>query len=478
MAIKATAEIVANAIKKVTRNMAATMEDMLARPYLGKSYSGDRDIYKSLGYKKNLEFADYLALYRRQGVARTVINAPVAACWRTFPEIEESTDDDTEFEKKLGDLIKKLNLHNKFVRLDKLASVGRFAVLLLGFKDGLKLDQPCVRASDLLYVQPYSESSVVVKEYETDQQSERFGLPKFYTVTMRTVSTGQPAVSSGSQTVHWTRVLHVAEECLDNDIEGTPRLEAIYNDLKNLELVSCGSAEMFWRGALPGLVFNLLDGAALSPEEETKFSEEIKEYIHEFKRILRLRNIEVKSLAPTVVDPKGHIDAAMGLIAAGARMPQRILSGSERGQLASVQDDENWQVRVGERQLQHCETNIVRPFVDRCILVQALPKPKEDYTIKWADLLAPSKADRADIGLKRTQALVAYSNSIGAQDIVPPEVALPDLMNFPEDRMLVIEEQLALAAKDANGNPDDLLDQPPAPPAPDGQVPGGDNATA
>ena len=49
--------------------------------------------------------------------------------------------------------------------------------------------------------------------------------------------------------VHASRVLHVAEDCLDDDVYGIPRLKPVFDRLDDLLKVVGGSAEFFLRGA-------------------------------------------------------------------------------------------------------------------------------------------------------------------------------------------------------------------------------------
>lgn len=444
----------ATAIRMILRANKVAFDEFIYQARLGREYGQDRNIYTALGYKVNLDYADFLGQYRRQGVARKVINAWVNASWRKFPKIEEAVDEDTPFEGKVKDLVKELKLQNRFVRLDRQCSVGKFAVLFLGFKDGLDPSVECTRANELLFVQPYSESATQILTWETDKQSPRFGLPVTYSITMRSAD----GTMGSSITVHWSRIIHVAQDCLDNDIEGTPQLEGIFNDLKNLEKVAGGSAEMFWRGAFPGYVFKMLDGATLSEEDEEKMTAEIKKYLNNLQRIIRTANIDVQPLTPQVADPGPHIDKYFELIAAGSNIPVRILKGSERGELASSQDDDNWNIRVAERQEQHCEANIIRPFIDRLIDLKLLELKTKEYTVEWESSVNPSEKDKADVSLTRTQALVAYANSPGAQDVVPPETWLSEYANLTDDQIEVIAQQLVEAMKEANA-------QDPPPPA-------------
>jgi hypothetical protein len=414
--------------------------------YLGKSYSGDRDLYTALGYKKLPQYEDYLSRYERQDIARAIIDAPVRACWRHPPTITESGTEETPFEQAWVDLVDKRAIYHYLSRVDRLASIGQYAILLLGFDDGTPLDRPVTRANDLLYLMPYGQDAVTIDSYEQDARNERFGLPVMYNVN---ISIG--TLSSVSKQVHWTRVIHVSEDNLSSDTYGTPRLQAVLNRLQDIELISGGSAEMFWRGALPGLAFKVDKDARLGTQDLTKLQDEIDAYMHGLKRYLRLQGISVEGIAQQIADPSAHINILVDLIAAAVRIPKRILLGSERGELASTQDERNWAQRVDERRREHCEAKILRPLIDRLVTVGVLPEPEQGYTVAWPDLMTPSEKDKADVAETRARAIKHYVEAVGAQDLVPPKVFLQHILGFDQDVITQIEdtmEEIAALADD------------------------------
>ena len=435
------------------REFAGLASDLLSRQIigerLGKSYNGDRDIYDTLGYKKSLDYKDFTSRYSRQDIAKAIIRRPTNACWRGFFEVNESQDKETAFEKTWKDLAKKHRLSDRFSRVDRLASLGRYAVLVLGFSDTIDLTQPVTRAERLLYVHAYSEDAAKIMTEETDPTNERFGLPKTYQIKAGRKQTD-------TIIVHHTRVIHVAHDCLENDVEGTPVLEAVWNRLQDVELLAGGSAEMFWRGALPGYAFKLDDGADFpleGSEAEVKLETEITDYMHRLKRYLRLKNISVENLATQVADPKGHFDVQVDLIAAGTGIPKRILMGSELGDLASTQDASNWAKVIDERREQFCEPIIVRPVIDQLISVGVLPAPTEEYSVKWADLLTPSAKEKADVGLVVAGAVAAYANSLDASQYVAPEVMLKKI-GFTDEEIAQNEEILQKADREERDDPE------------------------
>jgi hypothetical protein len=411
--------------------------------YLGKSFGGRRKLYDTLGYPKTILFNDYMARYRRQEIAKACINIPVKACWRKPPIIFQGGSDLNPFETAWAELASNRKIYRYMSRVDRLAAIGTYGALFFGVDDNVPVSEPIVprKGMKLTYLIPCSEKSANITQWVTDNKDERYGLPEMYSINTRTGNAPQV------MNVHWTRVIHVTEEALESDVYGTPQLEAIYNRLQDLECVVGGSAEMFWRGALQGLAFIMDKDSRPTEDEKKKFRTQIENYIHDLDRILRLKGMDVKQIAPQISDPTGQFNVIVNLICAERRIPKRILIGSEEGQLASGQDEENWASRVLERQLDHCEPIELRPTIDRFSWCGIIPEPEGDYSVKWPNLAGENRAETAHTALEKSQALAAYTRSAGADGIIPPEIYLSEILGLDQTLVAKIQDILAKAPK-------------------------------
>lgn len=426
---------------------------------LGQSFGGARDLYAVCGYNRSLSFEDFFNAYKRGRLSKRIIHAPVDSTWRGGVRIVElGKPDESEFEIKWNQLSTSLSLISKFIRLDRLAGLGKYSVLLMGFDDSDELSAPLNtnRTSKLLYVQPYSEVSAQIVEWERDVRNERYGLPLIYSIKTRMGDSQQPSVPVR---VHHSRILHVAEGLLENEVEGTPRLESCYNSLSDVEKIAAGSAEMFWQGALGGRAFTTREGAELGPEDASAMKAQIDEYVHGLRRYLSLKNMEVKDLAPQATDPTSSLKAQIELISGDTGIPQRILLGSERGELSSMQDENNWLTRVQERREQHAEPSIIRPFVNKLIETKVLPTPAGGFEVKWSNLWAHSDKERADIAKQKAETIRAYLTSPGADQVVPIDVFLTEIMNFTPEQMDAVRRAMEQDFNDIDLIIDDTITQ-------------------
>jgi len=428
---------------------------------LGYSYGTDRDIYQALGYDTTITWLQYCAQYERQGFARAVIDRPVAATWgRGFQIVEAGDDEDTPLELAWRDLEKDLGLTSMFARLDRLTGLGTFGVLLLGLSDVSNPQQfrnPVTGTRHRLnYVRPFSgmasEGDAQVLTWVTDPSDPRYGQPELYSIAFRNLSTGDQQILQ----VHHSRVIHVADGLGSSEVEGTPRLQPVWNNLKNLEKIVGGSAEMYWRGARPGYSLEADKEfdipAGLLDSLQTQFDE----FEHNLRRILALRGMKVNSLAPQVASPADSVDVQVQEICAVTGIPKRILTGSERGELASSQDRENQADYVEDRQLNFAEVRVIRATVDRLITYGILPpaKTREGYGVRWPSLREIGPKEKADIGNTRATAIKNYASCLGVEAVVPQQSFLRLCLGLTDEEVLLVEEEKAAALAEEAGSPE------------------------
>src|SRR3972149_1706788 len=110
------------------------------------------------------------------------------------------------------------------------------------------IEKGSLKRGNIIYLKPFSEGSAMISTYETDKASERYGLPTSYDVL---AISGQPRAK-----VHWSRVVHVAEDLLDDDVFGRPRLKRIYDRLDDLMKIVGGGAEATWQTMDRGMAFS------------------------------------------------------------------------------------------------------------------------------------------------------------------------------------------------------------------------------
>ena len=417
---------------------------------MGAQYGGDRDIYQALGYPIDIAYSAYAARYSRQDIAKAIIDRPISYTWKGKVLITEAKDaKDTKLEVAWLKLMQDLKLKSKFVRLDKVSSIGSYGILLLGFNDTQKPEdfmEPVQEGTrQLLYVKPLGEGNAKICEYGKDPTNDRYGLPLMYEVTFMaeegTVSVGTTTTIATNMKVHYSRVIHIAGELLESETFGEPVLKPVWNRLMDLEKLMGGSAEMYWRGARPGYQGKVDEKFKMTPAVLADLEDQIDEYENNLRRMLVSEGVTYESLATQVSDPSKHVDVQIQMISAQTGIPKRVLTGSERGELSSSQDSDAWFDVVQTRREEHAEVTILRPFVDICIKYKILPEPStSEYTVEWSDLFAPSAKDLAEVGKIRATALKDYATNPMAEFILPPDAFFKHLLGFTDEQIDAVQE--------------------------------------
>jgi hypothetical protein len=386
---------------------------------LGYQFNGQRSLYDVLGYKISLVFQDYYAAYDRGDIAQRIVDAPPNATWRRKPIISNGGDPKqfTKFETDWAKLVQLRKVFHYMERADRLAGIGEYGALLIGTddvrqQDDMQLPMAKLRhgINSVLYLAPLSQEFCEVQTADPNPASPRYGLPEFYSVMIaenNSIASEQNIARNSKIPVHWSRIIHVAENLKENDIYGTPRLRHVMNRLYDLDKIAGGAAEIFWQAAKRIMVLQAKDNFA-AVDSDDALTDMMDELIHGLRRVVDVQGYDVKTLESSDVKPDEAFRVTVALISSATGIPQRILLGSEEGKMASEQDEVNWNGKITDRQTNFAEPVILRPFIDRLILAGALSNPGNEYIVSWPSLFELSDKEKATVGLIRAKAIAAY----------------------------------------------------------------------
>lgn len=468
----------------------------LRRDWMKQINDPRRDINKECGYPETsvLDRYKYKEMYDRNPIAARAVEVLPKECWQVEPSVyeRENVKTRTAFEDSWNELPKTLRggsyanteecgnpVWEYLRRLDILSGVGQFAVMLIGINDGkplaeaaegVKVEQENVTFNlagelpkkpkkgerKLIYLRVFDESLVTVATWDNSPTSVRYQQPNSYNITMNdaklnmglgTSTSEQP--SSETVEVHWTRVIHVADNLTTSEIFGNSRLMKIYNRCLDCEKVTGGSGEMFWKqaGGLYSLETHPQNVDAEFNRADVK--DQFEKLFNSLDRFIGIEGASVKSIAPTVADPTPQVNVIIESICIEKGCPVRIFKGSERGELASSQDDGAWNDRLRERQSGHITPHIIIPFIDRLIQMGVLEAPGDKgYKVYWPDLESINEKDKAAIAVQKTQALTTYIGG-GGDGLVEPLDYLTKFLGMEDDvaqgivdnKMKTIEEE-------------------------------------
>ena len=423
----------------------------LARDLQPMAYRGARDYNTVLGYPDTISIEQYWAMYRRGSIASTIVDLPAEDTWKRPPAVSENDHHDTTFVQAWNGLVKRRRVWSLLARADKLSGIGQYGAILIGVRDGKPMAEPLKPGSlssfkDILYYRPLSELRAEISTFDERIASRRFGKPETYRLRLRDSQDGRDI--GGSQLVHWSRVIHLADGKLDSEVFGTPRLRKIFNVAMDLifKIVGC-TAETFWLSARKGLIIrpqkdydlDVNDAAAMRAIQN-----EVEKYVHDTARILRMTGMEAQEIGSMEVpDPTGAFTNSIGLIAAATKIPQRKLLGTAGGDLSAAQEDtRQWFGVVSDRQVQYAEPEVLRAFIDWHIAAGVLPKPSAGYDIgqlgddgqrHWPSLFELTDVEEADISNKTASAASALRDPFTGKTPLTEEEERR-VLGFPEEK--------------------------------------------
>lgn len=415
-----------------------------------------RNLADECGYPRSgtITLEDYRRQYRRNPIAKKVVDLLPDHSWQVYPTIfeDETSENDTPFEEAVKDLGNRLVEESWYQdsegdpvweylgRVDRISGINHYSTLLIGVggEEGQDLSQPLEFRPDdsvnreLIYLRAFPEYLSMITDYEKDPSNPRFRLPTTYNMSFddtEDVSHTAVSVGAGQTAVHWTRVVHVTDQIMSNEVLATPRMLSVFNRLLDLDKVYGGSAEMYWKGAFPGISFETIPQLGADVEVDTSDIQSMMEkYQNGLQRYLLTTGMHANSLAPQVVDPSPLINAHLEAICVDQSCPKRIFMGSERGQLASGQDRYQWDNVITSRRNNYVTPKIIVPVTNRFIQLGILPRPK-GFSVSWPEIETLSELEKAEVANKLTQAIIAYVAGDGVT-VMPLPMFLTLVLGF------------------------------------------------
>lgn len=409
--------------------MSAVMQRLSIANLVGRQMFGQRDLYATFGYTRIIRYLEAWQRYRRQDMFARVIDAPVSALWSNPPMI---TSDNKEWQKVWDDLVTNFHLYRTLARVDKMAGLGDYATLLVGLEDsGKNLNDPVVlkKGRKVTFFQPYDYAASQITRLITDPTSPRYLKPELYRVLPMLMEQPKPTGSFAIMPfqVHYSRIVHVGENFLTDEIFGNPRGERVWNLMDDLLKVCGGSAEMFWLAANRGMQMDVDKEMELNEDDEDNLSQEIDEYMNNMRRFIRTRGVKITNLGSDTPDPTGVFRMLVQLVSGATGIPARILVGSEAGQLASDQDRANWAERIQERRTEYGVPNVLYPLIRTLTNAGVLPA-EGNITIEWPDAFHLNPLEKGQAGAQQARSAANLAKALEAE---------PNMMTMDEARGII-----------------------------------------
>lgn len=443
--------------------MISTVSQRFSQSLFGISKDGKRDINRIFGYQPSLSFDHFYSMYARGGLAARIINMIPRSCWRDGVAVVEG--ETPVLVEELRILERHGRLTQKLERADILNRIGKFSVLFVGIPDGLDPSKPVGTANPKrlkdVYFAPYAEDGIEIVQWENDPASPRYGQPLMYQLSQQYRQDSDKAILTKPRKVHYTRIVHIAEGLLDNEIEGTPALQAVFNTIEDLAKTTGGSAEAYFRNARNRFAMEVDPkfNAQITPENKAFLEEEAQKFQNEWQDFIRAGGFVVKPLSIPHNDPTGTVQALVKVIAGTVGIPIRILTGEGAGQLAGNEDKESYNQLVQDRKEVYCSDWVIGAL---SILAAAKMITLSDSArVLWKTPETLSESDKAGISTQKATALASVATALSTP-------ALDGKLQIDEVLTLVFGEEDAINLTVDESGDDGLDDE-----LPEGEPPAG-----
>lgn len=438
-----------------------------------------RDIHGECGYPKGaLPVHYYQDLYDEDPIAARVVELYPKETWKRKFEVYENKDPNaiTPFEYAWDNLGKQLRGENCFYqdeegnpiweylqRADILSGIGAYGVIFMGFSDGQEPRVPIVGAvgMKLLFMRVYGEALAPVARYDSDPRSPRYGQPIAYNITLNDVTQdgGTTGMPNTTMEVHWSRVVHIADNLQSNEVRGYSRLKQVLRPLLNLVKYYGASAEGYWKACFTSLSLETdpaMGGDVIIDKDDIR--NQTENFQNSLQRILVLNGMTAKTLAPDVVDPTPGIDKQIEAICIKLECPVPVFKGYEIGEQASENNDDTWDARMLARGRNYAIPKIIVPVVDRLINVGVLPRPL-GYSVDIDNDEKETPVNRAQIAVAQTSAMAQYV-SANIESLMTPIDFFTEVIGYDDDTAKSIVDNATLATAqtlDGQGDGSPLL---------------------
>lgn len=391
---------------------------------IGISPDGKRNYNELFGYGVDLCYADYKDMFKRGGIANTVVAKLPKSCWRDCPKIK--LNDDVILENELLKL-NKVDFFGAIERADIANRIGMYSVLFIGVPDGLDPSLPIGMANkdnfSGMYFNAYEEDGVIVSKWDTDPASPRYNQPEIYTLqaSINSNSKLQPSISSIQ--VHHSRIVHIAEGALSNKLEGCSSLEAPWNAITDKLKVSGSNGEANFKNSRQKIVLSAREGAKFDPNDVASLKENAENFQNNQEDFLRTKNMDTMAIQPNISSPRDAYDINVEEVAGTTGIPVRILTTKAGGSVTGSEDKATWNALVLDRQ-DHICTPILLSALQIMANVGILELP-EDAKVVWPKQSALSEKESSETMKNKADAFKSAAeglSTIGADEVIAKSV--------------------------------------------------------
>lgn len=312
--------------------------------------------------------ADYEQVSKRNQVGFNVIyNVALDAVVGGFQCVDEKEELLEAFDEKVQKIYTKEiegPLQIAFARARLYGSAG----ILIGFGSSSNLSVKHIYGNRIDYLYALPENLIASKNARTNGQGETEFPLELASYNLKSYKNAK---------IDGSRLVHLQPFTIEDDFEGTPTLESIYDLLTVLKNADWSLGQNIFRHS-SGLTFVVPgDGAS---QVQIKAISDVVSNINAKSIITLVPGCSVTSAPASALSPGQHYDVLMGQISAGCNIPVSILTGAQSGQGVSENDRRDYADFISGLQTS-CLTPALRQIIE--LYQESKQLPKQEFSIKW-----------------------------------------------------------------------------------------------
>lgn len=341
---------------------------------------------------------DLLFAVQREPVAYRIVFQVAHDIFDNWFKVEDTGEKpDPNFDKQVQTVLANLNAKSVFTQMAVFERLLGWSIIALGYADhGENLASPVKSPQEIRDIAAYGplELNVQTSDEDKDEESERFGLPTYYTLARTGVSQAK---------LHFLRAIHFATRLLTHPYKGMSVLEPVYDDLTVLRNIRWGMGQTMFRYG-SGFPDVKVTGANKKQLDDLEASQQFKSlqartyFLHSEKTELDFKGVSGRAL-----NPEPYYLPIMENISAGSGIPLAILRGAQAGALTGSEVNEREYFKLISDAQSRYEPG-VRALVDALIACGQVKTAVTEYRIVWHGGFELSEKDKALVELNLAQA--------------------------------------------------------------------------
>lgn len=261
-----------------------------------------------------------------------------------------------------------------------------FGLVFLGFNDaGEELREPVRRARGMTIESAAVRSSRQIKSFQFQDNPElpRFGEIEFYIPYADEIGKREELRNQQKEEgdpIHYTRVLHVVQQTVNNNPRGVSVIDPAYNALRQFDEITWGMSQSYTRW---GVGFPVIEHE-MNADKEVELRKDMRFHSRDVNGwLIRKGKATITWNQAPITSPKDFLEPAMKVASAALGVPMQLVLGTDAGAISGSETNiKEYYGRVRSKQDNRAKP-LVRDLIRRLQEFKVLPDG--EYDIEFPD---------------------------------------------------------------------------------------------